>query len=360
MRETRRLKKFLLLLSGAMLLASPAYALDFSQIFGDGDCADVRLDDKGKSMENVPALDQLSFGDCYAEVASEMVDAYRFSHGDKRTNLHSEPLMTAIEIGQSKGWKDLDYGYTPCQAVDDFRKNGACNMASVIEKDGETPESYMARYIGFQNSIATLAQSTTANADQISREVSGDSVSICDDLANGGMARGSGAAVSSIQTDLLKNGNVAMMESLRESLCSGSAHFNLQTPLPACNVFSPSEARQPGTFDQTIQWRLNLPNAQPVAISFCSAILTAGRSFQVNLDDVAAGKADASNKCEDHAALVIGSRKNPQTGKCQYLVRNSWGTACEYSKDWQCDTGKGNLWIDRDTLVNNIYRISYF
>jgi aminopeptidase C len=65
-----------------------------------------------------------------------------------------------------------------------------------------------------------------------------------------------------------------------------------------------------------------------------------------------------------HASLIIGRRRDPKTGVCQYRVRNSYGADCvgkngksKYSPDWQCDAG--NIWVDEDELMKNTVGVSY-
>lgn len=58
-----------------------------------------------------------------------------------------------------------------------------------------------------------------------------------------------------------------------------------------------------------------------------------------------------------HASVVVGRRKGPVTGKCEYKVRNSWGAKCSsYSKSIQderrCDGG--HVWITADEFKHNV------
>lgn len=64
---------------------------------------------------------------------------------------------------------------------------------------------------------------------------------------------------------------------------------------------------------------------------------------------------EATKDCLGHASLVIGRRR--YQGKCQFLIRNTWGTACQkYSKDWDCD--HGNVWLDSDEVAANVVYVS--
>lgn len=93
------------------------------------------------------------------------------------------------------------------------------------------------------------------------------------------------------------------------------------------------------------EFNKGIRKAYPVGIGYCASILREGRGFKVKKWD--------ENECGRHASLVIGRRKDPKNaGRCQYLIRNSWGTGCGsyYSSDWECDGPMGSIWVDADTL----------
>lgn len=76
-----------------------------------------------------------------------------------------------------------------------------------------------------------------------------------------------------------------------------------------------------------------------------------------------------SELCGNHASLIIGQRKNMKNGRCEYLIRNSWGTGTEPDSDgveWETEhnAGKrnytGNMWVDRESFVKNLVHEVYF
>src|SRR5688500_12242896 len=62
-------------------------------------CSQIRLDSKGGSMEHVRVRDQGSIGNCYSHVAEQMVDAYRFSEGDR----DYEHVTSGLEVSLREG-----------------------------------------------------------------------------------------------------------------------------------------------------------------------------------------------------------------------------------------------------------------
>jgi hypothetical protein len=102
-------------------------------------------------------------------------------------------------------------------------------------------------------------------------------------------------------------------------------------------------------------------NAQPVGIGYCSKILEKknylGR-FPDPKNDMQMIAKD-NEECGSHASIVIGM-KNIE-GKCHYLVRNTWGTKCDY--DWTCrfnsDQEAVGIWVEENALLNNLGGITY-
>lgn len=56
---------------------------------------------------------------------------------------------------------------------------------------------------------------------------------------------------------------------------------------------------------------------------------------------------------EMHAVTVVGQRLNTQTGRCEMILRNSWGKDCDaYADRKMCDPKTGDLFVPIDQLVN--------
>jgi hypothetical protein len=86
----------------------------------------------------------------------------------------------------------------------------------------------------------------------------------------------------------------------------------------------------------------------PVSIGYCSRILKKYSGVPRLVDQM------SDQECGPHASIVIGRRRNRVTGVCQFLVRTSWGRAYgQYSKKWEEEPGRGNVWVDADVLMKN-------
>lgn len=80
-------------------------------------------------------------------------------------------------------------------------------------------------------------------------------------------------------------------------------------------------------------------------------------------------KINAENGTSGHGSIVVGKRTNPKTGKCDYLVRNSWGKTCdqkehaELSCHKNCEGGNcrfsGHFWVGADLLKKSLLEVTY-
>jgi hypothetical protein len=72
--------------------------------------------------------------------------------------------------------------------------------------------------------------------------------------------------------------------------------------------------------------------------------------------------AELSYLCTDqssHAVVVTGRAWNEKTQKCEYKIRNSWGTGCgEYAPEIDCANGR--VWLDAQTLLDNTLTYTQF
>lgn len=74
-------------------------------------------------------------------------------------------------------------------------------------------------------------------------------------------------------------------------------------------------------------------------------------------------------KAGGHASLIVGRRKSPDTGECEYLLRNSWGNSCDEmeGEGLTCDlicAGQscrynGHMWVSTRRIKNSLLGITY-
>jgi hypothetical protein len=168
------------------------------------------------------------------------------------------------------------------------------------------------------------------------------------------------------------------MESMVSKACEGKRIDESSVPEP--KTFPDLAFFEPGDGPKVaklVNDELSLPNPQPIALSMCPGLLL--RRGDVNWyrtvknpkrDDFPETDCAESDKNDfptdkpgpSHVILVIGRRPNPQdSGKCQFLVRNTLHSKCKNYKSagWtDCDEN-GDVWIDAAALSANTYRASY-
>jgi hypothetical protein len=61
----------------------------------------------------------------------------------------------------------------------------------------------------------------------------------------------------------------------------------------------------------------------------------------------------------NHYSSIFGRRLNKETNKCEYLIRNTWGTDCSiYPKEIQKNCDAGSIWIERELINNNLVNVT--
>lgn len=63
-----------------------------------------------------------------------------------------------------------------------------------------------------------------------------------------------------------------------------------------------------------------------------------------------------------HASVVVGRKWNSITKKCEYKIRNSWGTQCgSYTEEFKetCKKNPGHIWVERNRLNSNLVSITF-
>jgi hypothetical protein len=329
------------------------------------DCSEVRLDAKGGTMEHVPVVDQGDFSFCFAAVSAERDDAYRISHGG---DPHFHASMIEAAIGNEYSGRGgsimhaVEGGGGQCDVADYFKKKGTCSQGVFDRSDNtlSADMAFLAKSYDIQDEDKNQDQPDSCGKPKKRHDTFSEAKELLESQAC--------KEAEAIKSQLAQTKN-DLMDVL--SSVSQRAEARVLAQLPdACTAagrassgFSSCEDTfvLPGQMKYTkrvISRYLSSKHVQPFEISYCSTVLTAGKNY-VGLND-RAEKPEDFQKCDcgSHASLVIGKRPNPKTGKCEFLIQNSWGTDCSaYSKDWKCDHGK--IWVNADVLSKNIQTYSY-
>ncbi len=95
---------------------------------------------------------------------------------------------------------------------------------------------------------------------------------------------------------------------------------------------SPHHLTLDGLINNAQRINHTLNSNRPLAIDICADVLK---------------NQNSTCKKPNHAVNVIGKRLNPRNGKCEVLIRNSWGkNPCSfYDRRYDCNPNTGNVWI---------------
>jgi hypothetical protein len=125
-------------------------------------------------------------------------------------------------------------------------------------------------------------------------------------------------------------------------------------PDPQVVDATPSNQQLLGNY---IKKKLDLPNAQPLGISYCSGIFE-NQNLRGIYPDLNKDLFLERDDCFPHGSLIIG--KKVRDGVCHFLIRNTLGTHCNYS--WPCmENARGEatgIWVSENALINNLMAIT--
>ncbi|MBC7428386.1 MAG: hypothetical protein H7336_07225 [Bacteriovorax sp.] len=172
-------------------------------------------------------------------------------------------------------------------------------------------------------------------------------------------------------------------QELSANQCFGS---DLQAAFPGINVsLIRNHMNRFGTkklveflYDQQCR-KLSFPGLKlnPVTVSstrYQADILMKTLDEQISKGEVAGigydyNKLNGEEGVGGHGSLVVGRRTNPESGACEYLVRNSWGKDCEQHEGVGLSCHKsctvngcrysGHFWVSESRLKKSILGVTY-
>ena len=378
----------LLVIGGAPLFASAARKMEKAP------CEDVRLDRPGKwgkpiagkpesewpgSMQHVPVMSQGNVGFCYSYAAAQLFDAWRHSHQNGFAAETTTPIEAAIRSRKKGGIGGKIWGLGSgiisgnkyeggaiCPVAKHLVKYGGCSKESLYKYDQYGKRSYHEALVWLDQmkpKSGFRAIFRKRKIDSLHKEFGYGScyeyqrklLDMEEDIHNMAKVVGSVLHGKSDSSEDIMDGILKLCEGDRLKIDESPSCRTYQTMTAnegarkgARNRLKSSEkiARKVNF----ISGALNAKLAQPVGIEYCSNVIAKGKSWSAS---------SFNPKCGAHASVIIGQRKNKSTGKCEFLLRNSWGknTQNYVHKDWEDD--EGNHWIDASHLMKNTFGVKY-
>lgn len=308
------------------------------------DCDTVRLDAPGGSTYGISVRDQGSTGICYSEAAALAFDSSQVRAGSR--NRSAEALAAVV------GWANASRidlkqafmaGSFPCAIVNYFNQSGACDQRAFSGLGTE------ADFLSKSYAILDPQTRLPTSCGPASSQNPGDQARA--------LLASKGCAVSASENSSVYLSTLATVTQTEEArfvsqvnqACQSAGRISPPHPLSCSSTMLPAASARAS--EKPLLDYFSNKTVPPLLIGYCSQVLHAGQGY-VGVSP-GAGKNTFSCDCAMHYSAVIGKRASPRTGKCQFLIQNSWGTDCDYySHDWDCEAGK--IWVDVDTLSRNI------
>ncbi len=328
----------------------------------------INLSDPGGSMEKevkaMPFLMQVG-GSCSYHSAVQLYDALRSRDDPNSVKQFSSPLAVDYEMKVQEKGPDLSGGNVRKNMLM-LRDNGACPRTYFNSSTGRDADETVYNYL-FSEFMNMIAESEKQPNDLNQSRSTILLLKLLNRTSN----------ITQTLSSQLKRWSLFKVnpnpdrEKLNAAIdAKDFIQFVRELAPPVCapqeRIFAPHYS----VIDQEHalhflgwKWRTNsavvreiekeldkgIKKALPIAISYCSSVLNRGRSYAEITDT-------SSEACGAHASVVLGRRRSP-AGRCQYLIRNTWGRKnCYQNNDWECVPSKGMVWVDAKTLAQSVYR----
>jgi len=324
-------------------------------------CQKVRLDRIGGPFDKIPVYNQKvgSQSDpdiCYAIAAAELTDAYRFQHGDSLDRLTS-PLSIALksratEVESSSKPRPLNSNLDDSDPITFMIGGGSITGALGANRGNSVCDQ---RWL--ESNVKLI--NDTVTAQPVDRFLL-DSVPSGSDLNSQLISKAISAVNSTcaghtfpIQFPEPKEqdqpGNNRLMDelTLATKLQSHSLSEEEGKKLTEDFLSLYDHEHKIQTLGETVTSLMDGANPHAVGIGYLySAVQATGNE----------GSTGA------HASVIIGRRISPETGKCEFLVRDSYGSSCldkaghpRYSLP--CENG--SIWINSRSLMEQTVSLTW-
>jgi hypothetical protein len=318
-------------------------------------------------MSSLPVLNQEYSDLCYAYSGVQLVDAWRFSHGDTRRDHRTSAVAAGVHY--AIGFEERTHnrlaamteggaivgGGNIYQLMDQLRLHGSCSNSRIdtVSAMGvyNPKDGYPDPYRRFMSAMSQTDLSPEFN--QLWRSFELSDSRFCTNYINPKVEQEFVNFVYAFLREMT-GAEIAVRDVCRD-------HTITLDNLPAMTGFTNTQARNDSrgfvnSYTQTLNERLNRDNAQPVAVSYCLDLLQNKdfRKFQSNGSN---GDACAIGR---HLSVIVGQRQ--VNGRCQFLLRNSFGTDCSDDRldpRWGSDCQNGQFWIDSEALARNADELSW-
>ncbi len=326
------------------------------------ECKEVRLDQTGSAFDKIPVYNQLDFRGvdasvCYAIASSQLVDEYRFRKGDSLQTL-SSPLSLAISFKEYSDIKYRDEIISTDNISSSILGGGfieetllAVGRTEICDQNTIENEVGLMQSDSFTNVNKKSAQQFVENVLLEGNKPKINSFSKLDylgvvkrELKN--RCQGNTHSIDKIAVESLSQGNYLddlknHMNSLSDLSLSDEQKIKLNLEF----LRKHDKEKQIQKFQKKIN--LLLDQRIPIGIGYFVKVL----QKKLKTDEYGA-----------HASIITGQRWNRDSGSCELLIRDSYGSSCNDERGenrYVLPCEKGSVWVDAKILLGNTDKITW-
>lgn len=333
-------------MNGLVLLL---FISSFSNAFGN-DCTTIELDRNNGSMSNIPVVDQGNTNTCYAQTGAVLLDAWAHSHGEE--DLHTDPMLAALLTNQDL--KSDHLKSFSCDAIESVVKHGSCSLEDLNNKTNLTQFllEIESLYVPIPNS--STEQEIDEKKDAVVKQNSILFMCKIENVIPGFINEHNLNEISKI---IDASNKTVYMEKIVKIICRNELEKIHHAPkcVGDRRIWHGGDAKA-AEYKNKIHQLLDKPNPQPIAVGYCGPLLINGPEYRGFKSGLLGFTSTDVLKCGLHESAVIGRKRIGE--KCFFKIRNSAGKFNWYNPAWQ-NNYDGNVWVDEDSLTQNMGSLSY-
>lgn len=382
------------------------------------ECKTIRLDQEGSAFEHIPIWNQFIFDEnrlvnifknCYASVATDLVDAWVLTHRDK-TDIGPYSLTSHFEAAagykfqlfKSYFWQNiegvhfllnrevsespLEHGYLG-GVIRYLKRFGPCTVDQLppplslaqikqhIEKGIKVFREYQTEYNRAYNLLVwlethmygprfpdelSLKEFQTSDRETAVQAISDILFSILKEHFRGDSADEFIAKSLPSRGEIEKALDHGHFTDLVHAVYWNSCQKREKLSLPqwAETLVLGKEA----SFNQVIAEHFDTPSSelaqiQPLSVDYCSTLIFKGPGYTgIVRGNLLPLTLDPT--CALHSAIIIGRRYNQEKNQCEVLVKEQFGNHLHGNLPWETETGK--VWLSVEDLARNTRALSRF
>jgi hypothetical protein len=293
-----------------------------------GKCSETILENDAVNLENV--RDQDTVGWCYAFTGADLL-SYKLNQRISAVSLYNSGEDIEKNIGAGDIVQGGDIGSSITKYLDN--NNGLCLESELPSSDFKFCTDNL--YKDFLVELVSVAKNKSFAEEYNNNQCFEENL----------QKAFPGNNISFIQNYINGHGGNKLIESIYNYQCK--------------NLVAKKLSVKSETF-------VRANNSPEKLLEMIDQQLSSGNLSALAYDYNKLNKEEGSGA---HGSIVVGRRKNPKTGNCDYLIRNSWGKSCSQNEDSEltchkkCDGGScrytGNFWVSGNRIKEAILGVNY-